>query len=226
MQFTHAQSVIDNFPDNYTGIIGHVVVKDKERLRAPTLTLLDRLSGNRAFIDSAVLRWQANYQKMGAKPKYKSSLEEVRDYFDRNNKVYAISPLVDFYNTYCLCNGIPMAAYDAERIAGDMSLRHAAKDEPFIPLGNPKQTEKTKSGEIIYADSDKVMCRYWNLQDCHQTRITDDSENIVFFFDLLKDAGKDIAAEWERIVKEFEAIFGSSIVSGLTGKDKKDRFSW
>lgn len=208
---------METFPDHYTGLIGPVVIEDKTALIEATQKLLADARRKEACVLQAVERWKNVFQKIGAKPKYHSSLQAIKEYFDANEKIYAISPIVDFYNAYCLCNGLPMAAYDADQVRGDIVLRPAAKDEPFVPLGSPKQMEKTKNGEIVYADSEQIICRYWNLQDCHTTRITDDTRNVLFFFDLLDGEGFDAQAQWATILKDFQSLFGASIGGGLTG---------
>jgi len=226
MQFHHASEVMEAFPNNYTGVIANVTLADKAALIETTRRMMDAFDQSDAMIAAAVARWQAVFQKMGAKPKYASSLQALKQFFDTHQKIYAISPLVDFYNAYSLCHGVPMAAYDAAHIQGDMILRLAAKDEPFVPLGAPKQTEKTKNGEIVYADGEKVMCRYWNLQDCHTTRITDDTTDVVFFFDLLDGDGFDAPAQWEKIHADFRSFFGSAVFGGLTGKAAQSTLGW
>ena len=56
-----------------------------------------------------------------------------------------------------------------------------------MPLGNPKQIEKTKNGEVIYSEEEKIICRYWNYRDCHLTRITENTKKFVFFADITED---------------------------------------
>ncbi|MDD3182067.1 MAG: phenylalanine--tRNA ligase beta subunit-related protein [Alphaproteobacteria bacterium] len=226
MQFHHTQAVVEAFPDHYTGIIANVSVHDKDVLVEKTQHMMAAFDKDAALLSGAVSRWQMAFQKMGAKSKYAPSLQALKQFYDTNNKIYAISPIVDFYNAYCLCHNAPMAAYDVAHVQGDMTLRYAAKDEPFVPLGAPKQTEKTKNGEIIYADDEKVMCRYWNLQDCHATRITDDTRNIVFVFDLLDGEDFNVHAQWAKIHADFKGLFGEGIFGGLTGKTAQSSLAW
>jgi DNA/RNA-binding domain of Phe-tRNA-synthetase-like protein len=226
MLFKHTSETQNLFNNHYTGLIANVSIKTTDKLDHYTNEYIATVPEHLELIDSNIKLWKSVYEKMGAKPKYCSSVESLKKYFDSNGKLYKISPIVDFYNAFSLCNGIPMAAYDQKNISGDLTLRLASKDELFVPLGNPKQIEKTKNNEVIYADSEKVICRYWNLQDCHQTRITPDTSEVLFIFDIIANGKEEAENVFREIVKDFQKIFGDTFSFGITGKILCDSITW
>lgn len=224
--FIHNEDIISKYPSNYTCIVANVKDPDLDQLDAVTRNNLACVVNNRERIEATISMWQQNFINMGAKPKYCSSLESLMKYYNQNDKLYSISPIVDFYNSYSLSMGLPMAAYNQDAIAGHMCLRLAQKDEPFVPLGNPKQIEKTKNNEVIYADDEKTICRYWNLQDCHPTRITEDTKTIMFVFDIWDDELMSASSKFDSISTDFKMIFGGNIFCGLTGKNIACKLEW
>lgn len=226
MKFKHTVETRNRFNNNYTGLISNVNINQSDNFDCHINNYLLNLHNNIDIINNNITLWKSIYEKMGSKPKYCSSLESLKNYFDSNRKLYNISPIVDFYNAFSLYNGIPMAAYDQNKILGDLTLRIASKDELFVPLGNPKQIEKTKNNEVIYADSEKVICRYWNLQDCHQTRITNDTSEVLFIFDIIENSKEDAEHVFSEIVKDFQKIFGDAFNFGITGNGLCDSLEW
>jgi len=226
MKFVHADDVLAAFPGNYTCVVANAKPRKHVGCESATKALIDELNKNESYINEAIQRWRTIFAKMGAKPKYYSSIEALKKFYDKNGRIYSISPLVDFYNAYSLCKGLPMAAYDQDKVIGNMYLRAAKKDEPFIPLGNPKQVEKTKNGEIIYADDDKVICLYWNLQDCHATRITEGTDKVIFFFDILDEVELRAKEKFAEIRNDFMQLFGTEIFCGMTGAGEQNTLEW
>lgn len=221
MKFIHHANVISKFPQNYTGVLVIKDFTDTDVLKASVLNLQEKMKvGSRSnFLQEIISRWRNIFTQMGAKPKYKSSLESLYNFYTTNNKLYQISPLVDFYNYYSLYTGYPMAAYDSDKIKGSLQLKIIEKDLTFTPLGAPKVTEKTKDNEVAYIDEEKVICRYWNLQDCDQTRITSVTRNVVFIFDILANDKESAVKMFEVIVKDFTEVFHEIYYYGVTGFD-------
>jgi len=222
MKFVHSKEIIEKFPENFTCIIGNIAIVDATKLSEKTTLLMNNISKKQDYVNDSIGSWKKIFATMGAKPKYSSSLEILNKYYDEKKKLYAISPIVDFYNAYSLSEGIPMAAYDESNLRGDIILRFAKKDEPFVPLGNPKQLEKTKNNEVIYADAQKVICRYWNLQDCHETRIISETKRVLFVFDIVNNSVVSAEDKYQQIKTDFIDVFGPSIICGLTGHNRSN----
>ncbi|MDD5587192.1 MAG: phenylalanine--tRNA ligase beta subunit-related protein [Alphaproteobacteria bacterium] len=218
--FIHEPNVMSQFPRHYTGLITVKEFTDRESLLQPTVTLRQSIEAGvfKDKVSQSCAEWRQVFSQMGAKPKYTSSLESLADCFRERGKLYSINEIVDFYNHYSLCSANPMGAYDMDKLSGNLRLAFVGKGRPFSPLGNPKSPQMTKDKEVGYADDDKVTCRYWNLQDCDETKITEATQNILFMFDLLAENPEDAAGQYRQIASDFEGIFsGRSYACGLTG---------
>jgi DNA/RNA-binding domain of Phe-tRNA-synthetase-like protein len=152
----------------------------------------------------SLARWVDVYKRMGASPKYESSAAALSRSYQEHGMLASISPVVDLYNWISLTYAIPMAAYDISRIDGPLQIRLASKGEEFIPLGRPKNPEKTKNGEVVYADSSRVICRYWNYRDCDHTKISDSTSDVVFLLDLIATSSSDSA---QLVVADLQQAF-------------------
>ena len=218
MQFIHDEKIIEKFPNNFTGII---VIKniDKSRLGDITNLLAEKIKSviNSDDMNKATQNWMDIFVKMGAKAKYKSSLVAARDFWRENNRLYNINPIVDFYNHYSLYSMVPMGAYDLSKISGDLQLTIAAKDLEFIGIGG-RDIQKTTNGEIIYKDDEHVLCRCWNLKDCDHTKITEDTDDVLFIFDIIADNTDDAMKIFEKFKSDFTEYFGTLNYTNLTGK--------
>ena len=133
-----------------------------------------------------ISKWQKQFELMNAKKGKMSSIESLYRLISEKDRMLSINPLVDLYNCVSVINGIPMGAYNLDNISGDITFRQARKGEEFTPLGL-NQIEKTSSGEVIYADDEKVLCRFWNNKDCDQTKLIKDTNNIMFMFDFIEE---------------------------------------
>lgn len=105
--------------------------------------------------------------------------------FRQEGSLPRINPPVDSYNAVSVRHGLPAGAFDLDRVAGDVDIRHADGSEEFIPLGELDTVENPKPGEIIYTDADGVLTRHWNHRDAHRTRVTEDSVHVAFLLETL-----------------------------------------
>jgi len=149
-------------------------------------------------------KWIEIFKKMNAKTGRESSIVFLTRYLAEKGKLFNIHPVVDFYNAISIKYGLPMGAYDMDKIVGTLQLKHAKKGEEFVGI-NGKDIEKTSDGEVIYADEQGVTCRFWNDRDCDRTKITKATTRFAIFFDGIDDAGliKSAQADMEKALKDF-----------------------
>ena len=165
-------------------------------------------------------RWRDVYQRMGAKPKYVSSVQMLLETYEERGAVPAPIPLVELYCWYSLAHGIPMAGYDAPKIAGALRLTVPGKGLPFTAIGHANaQPERTKSGEVAYVDDEKVVCRYWNCRDCDQTKLSPDVTDGLFLFDLIDGPGLTGSGDADELMRGLVALLDGSPSSATTVTD-------
>lgn len=71
-----------------------------------------------------------------------------------------IGPMVDFCNAVSAAFAVPLAVFDLDRVAGDLSVTYATGKEPFATLGGA--IEHPDPGEVIFRDAAGVAhARRW-----------------------------------------------------------------
>ena len=164
--------------------------------------------------------WKKIFTQMGGPASRMSSIENLYRLIDERNALPVIHPIVDYYNAVSCISGIPMGAYDTEKIVGNITIREAVKGEFFFPMGL-NQVEKTKNGEVVYADDERVTCRYWNNKDSDLTKVDAATKHVVFVFDVSPEVPKEYLEETIRdMIAELKtAKVSDDIEYGIIDKD-------
>jgi DNA/RNA-binding domain of Phe-tRNA-synthetase-like protein len=221
MEFEHDQSLFADYPKNFTGLVSI------ENLPATTvftdgvqsLRELERHPELSARREAAIGDWREVFKRMGAGKRQVSSLEALAAFWDKRQTLFEVSPIVDFYNWYSFIHGVPMGAYDQSKIAWPLSLRRANDGEAFVPLNRPEKIEATVLGEVAYFDAKRVICRYWNLQDCDSTKVTAETRHVLFVFDLIAENFETAAERFHSLSADVDRLLGkgSIVESRITG---------
>ena len=123
--------------------------------------------------------WKDAFRTFGAKPKkYSCSVENLYRMIIEGVQLKHINKIVDIYNYISLKHMIPVGGDDTNKIDGDITLRFATGEEPFIRL-NSEEVDHPKEGEVIYADDKEVLCRRWNWRECDKSKMTEQTKNIA-----------------------------------------------
>lgn len=149
--------------------------------------------------------WRGAYRDFGIKQtKYRSSVERLLRSAVKGRGLPRISEPVDAYNLVSLRHLAPVGADDLDALTGNVSFRFATGEESFLPLGKEEQGEDPpKPGEVVYADSAKVLCRRWNwYQDGRSCIRTDTTRAIVTIQSL---GGADV----EAAARDLEELWGT-----------------
>ncbi|MFE3031363.1 B3/4 domain-containing protein [Streptomyces canus] len=131
-----------------------------------------------------IASWHAAYRAFGTNPRrFRPSVDALLRRVRKSGSLPSISPAVDAYNAVSVLWGLPAGAFDLDRVAGDIVIRHAGDADKFEPLGEPGEWESTRPGEVVYADAESVLTRHWNHRDCHRTMLRPDSRNALFMLE-------------------------------------------
>ena len=222
MKFYHDDRILQEYPRNHVAVLlcNKVCLREGE-LAEHTKEFCTSIQDNAQTILEVIEIWREVYSRMGAKKKYRSSLESLYEYFVKHGSLYEISPIVDFYNAYSLSRAVSMGGFDFNGISGDVWLRTAKSGDVFIPLGS-KQQISPRSREIVYAVENTVICRCWNYQDSDLTKIKFSTEAVLFIVDIVSTASRDTHKTYSQITSDFAAIFGRDIKHGLTGPESNN----
>lgn len=88
-----------------------------------------------------------------------------------------INTLVDAYNLASIRTEIALAAFDMEKLKGDLLMRPARKDEEFMGIGM-KKPMRLQGGEIVISDEEKLVAIYPH-RDADNTKITESTRNVL-----------------------------------------------
>jgi DNA/RNA-binding domain of Phe-tRNA-synthetase-like protein len=88
-----------------------------------------------------------------------------------------INILVDAYNLASVVSGVPIAAFDLDKVKGDLLMRRARAGETFLGIGM-KQAETLKGAEVVVSDEEKLIAIY-PYRDSANSKVTEDTKNIL-----------------------------------------------
>ncbi len=164
--------VLTKFPDFVVALL----VVDGLEIRRERST---RLSGIVATVEAEVANalkacptaereeiraWRGAYRAFGVKKtSYRCSVERLLRGLERDRGLPAVNNLVDCYNAVSVRHAMPIGADDLDKIGGSLAFRYARPSDSFIALGDPGASDDPpKTGEVVYADQEKLLCRRWN----------------------------------------------------------------
>lgn len=87
-----------------------------------------------------------------------------------------INTAVDAYNLASASSGVPIGAFDADTIKGELIMRFAADGEQFLGIGMEKPITLQKN-QVILTDPEQIIAVY-PYRDSDSTKVTTGTENI------------------------------------------------
>ncbi|MEM4410300.1 MAG: phenylalanine--tRNA ligase beta subunit-related protein [Candidatus Caldarchaeum sp.] len=88
-----------------------------------------------------------------------------------------VNTLVDVYNVVSMKNVVPIAAFDADRLAGDLAMRFAHTGESFEGIGMEKPL-RLSGKEVVVEDGQKLVAVY-PYRDAESSKVTEMSRNVL-----------------------------------------------
>jgi DNA/RNA-binding domain of Phe-tRNA-synthetase-like protein len=111
-----------------------------------------------------VKSWRTTYTQFGVKKtSYRSSVERLLKAVQNGKGLPRIYNLVDAYNAISVLWQMPVGGDDLDRVFQPQAFRFARDSDTFIALGDRQEANAPpQTGEVIYADAQKCLCRRWN----------------------------------------------------------------
>jgi len=88
-----------------------------------------------------------------------------------------INTLVDAYNLASIKTEIALAAFDADKVKGNLLMRFAEKGQEFLGIGMEKPVF-LQGIEIVISDGEKLVAIY-PYRDADSTKITEETKNVM-----------------------------------------------
>lgn len=156
-------TIVQERPSDLDRLIGEYEIECRRRWSEATLSEIP-----------GIAVWRRAYRSFGIKrTSYRSSVERLVKNALAGRALPVINSFVDVYNAVSLAHVMPAGADDLDHVAGDIAFRYSRPDDSFIDMARSEKSEADngrvsydsdppKQGEVVYADSDKVLCRRWN----------------------------------------------------------------
>lgn len=145
--------------------------------------------------------WHAAFRAFGTNPRrIRPSVDALGRRLARTGRLPRINPAVDAYNLVSVTHGVPVGAFDLDRVPGDVEIRYAAGGDEFTPLDEPDVVEEPNPGEVVYAAGSVVLTRHWNHRDADLTKLTPATTNAVFILERVSAAVTTLPAAEAELV--------------------------
>jgi DNA/RNA-binding domain of Phe-tRNA-synthetase-like protein len=116
-----------------------------------------------------------------------------------------INTLVDAYNLASVNTEVPLAAFDMERLKGDLAMHFAEKGEEFVGIGMEKPM-RLLGGEIVISDAEKLVAIY-PYRDAENTKITTATNNVLLLVCGVPDISEETLRHAAQVATDYICAF-------------------
>lgn len=198
LKFIVNKKVFEKLPNVFFGVVVGYGIDNtvkypsiSKMLDSESKNLHKLLEGKNLKEYELIIPYREAFISLGINPnKYMSSIEAMAKRVAKGNLLPSINSIVDLVNAISLKYLLPMGAHDIDALEGDISVRFAAENDIFIPLGS-EEIEKVDKDELVYADDRSVRTRRWIWRQSDRGKITVESKNIFFPIDGFENSNKD-----------------------------------
>lgn len=123
----------------------------------------------------------------------------------RGRTMPRINTLVDAYNLASIKTEMALAAFDANKLKGDLIMRFAEKREKFLGIGMEKPM-LLQGGEIVISDNQKLVAIY-PYRDADSTKITEKTKNVMLLVCGVPGIGEETLQNAAQVALEYITSF-------------------
>jgi DNA/RNA-binding domain of Phe-tRNA-synthetase-like protein len=116
-----------------------------------------------------------------------------------------INTLVDAYNLASVKTEVAIAAFDADRLAGNLRMRFAEEGEMFLGIGM-NEPVRLRGGEIVVQDEEKLVAVY-PYRDAEDSKVTEATRNVILLFCGVPGVTKEKLSEAMNVASELVTRF-------------------
>jgi DNA/RNA-binding domain of Phe-tRNA-synthetase-like protein len=180
-----SREVKERFPDLVvlTAHIDGVEVKEREKTLDPferevveevkaryNISTVKDISIFRAYRD---FFWQMGIDPTKTRPAAEALIRRIL----QGKPLPRINNIVDAYNLASIRTHIALAAFDRDRLVGDLVLRMAEEGELFLGIGM-EETIRLSGRETVVSDDEKIVAIY-PYRDAENTKVTHGTRSIL-----------------------------------------------
>jgi DNA/RNA-binding domain of Phe-tRNA-synthetase-like protein len=152
-----------------------------------------------------VAHWRAAYRAFGSKKtSYRDACEALLRRIRAGEGLPRVLPLVDLYNAISIRHRVPVGADDLSLVSLPCAFRYSRPGDSFLDGGqSPPANDPPAAGEVVYADSEKCLCRRWNWRQDARSRIRPGTRDALIVIQTLEEDGPERLA---RATEDFAAL--------------------
>jgi DNA/RNA-binding domain of Phe-tRNA-synthetase-like protein len=198
MYFQHASDIWADFPALVPGVLFvdgiTTTVSVDASVAAHAAVATARLAAAAEGQWPEIQAWRQAFRRMGLEPtQYRCAAESLLRRFRKDRALPRIHPLVDLCNAVSAAFAIPVAVFDAARIAGHLEVRRAAGDETYTAFSG--ETERPDVREVIFADGERrAHARRWTNRQSGHSAVREVTTSVLIVAEALHaSAAADVA---------------------------------
>jgi DNA/RNA-binding domain of Phe-tRNA-synthetase-like protein len=220
MYFCHAGEIWHDFPELAAGaVLAGGIGRDvsvRDRVVAFNGLAESRLATHSEGELPEIQAWRRAFSRMGLKPtQYRCASESLLRRFRQEKSLPEIHPLIDLCNAMSRASAIPIAVFDASRIAGFLEVRYAGGAETYAAFSGA--VENPDPHEVIFADgAGRAHARRWTHRQSAHSAVRDETTAVLIVAEAMHgSASADIEKLVDTIASELNAVWSVSPVSRM-----------
>lgn len=170
-----------------------------------------------------IIAWRKTYSQMGLKPtKYRSAAEALLRRFRREDELPRLHPLVDYCNSLSLAFAIPVAAFDLDRVAEYIEVRHAKGSEQHLAFSG--KIEFPSPQEVILCDAlDHAHGRRWTFRQSRRSIVTPRTKKVLVLSEAMHESAEvDVPELLDKLAEGIAALWSPpqhcGIITAASGR--------
>jgi DNA/RNA-binding domain of Phe-tRNA-synthetase-like protein len=184
MHFHHTTEIWNLYPELVPGVLFAEGIHSRPSVAAAVADFNAMARARLAAVASEtelpeIQAWRRVFSRMGLKPtQYRCAAESLLRRFRKEGSLPAIHPLIDLCNAASLAFAVPVAVFDAAKLAGSLQVKRAAGDESYLAFSG--ETEQPQPGEVIFADDlGNAHARRWTHRQSALSAVREETASVL-----------------------------------------------
>lgn len=213
MRLNHSPAIWAQYPELAAGVLAADGLHPNANVAAPVAHFTGMARQRLAAVPSEsdlpeIQAWRRAFSRMGLKPtQYRCASESLLRRLRKDGALPPLHPLVDLCNAVSIAFAIPIAVFDAARVAQSLEVRHAKGDETYLTFGG--ETERPDAGEVVFADAQgNAHARRWTNRQSGLSAVRDDTASVLIVAEAMHaTAADDVRRLIETLAGELPRIW-------------------
>jgi DNA/RNA-binding domain of Phe-tRNA-synthetase-like protein len=215
MHFEHSGEIWRDFPQLVPGVLFADGITAQaaagSRTAEFTAAAQSRLANGAEGELPQIQAWRRAFATMGLKPtQYRCASESLLRRLRKQGTLPQLHPLVDLCNAVSAAFAIPVAVFDASKIASSLQVRYAAGDEEYLTFSG--DVEHPTAHEVIFADqARRVHARRWTNRQSGLSAVQNSTTAVLIVAEAMHDsAASDVPELTAALAGQLSALWSLS----------------